>query len=155
MSSWASPDRRILIHFTDGVRAVFEGHVQQGVNGTESGGILLGSVRGQHLEVTLATAPTRWDRRLQFFFERAPFRHRAIAKKAWKESGGLVRYIGEWHTHPEDHPSPSQLDRIEWQKLAAKRQDGRSLLAVIVGRRGMYVALASALGDAVRLVPAE
>ncbi|HCZ9268877.1 TPA: Mov34/MPN/PAD-1 family protein [Vibrio alginolyticus] len=26
-------------------------------------------------------------------------------------SGGTVNYIGEWHTHPEDFPKPSQQDR--------------------------------------------
>ncbi len=34
-----------------------------------------------------------------------------IAEHAWKESNGERLYLGEWHTHPEDVPSPSRDDR--------------------------------------------
>jgi integrative and conjugative element protein (TIGR02256 family) len=59
--------------------------------------------------------------------------------RRWKESKGLVRYIGEWHTHPQNHPTPSSIDLREWQQLAVDRHDGRPLLAVIVGCQDLHV----------------
>ncbi|WP_230979351.1 Mov34/MPN/PAD-1 family protein [Xanthomonas sontii] len=62
-----------------------------------------------------------------------------IAFSRWKATQGTVRYLGEWHIHPEDHPYPSCLDRSEWNRLSAQRRDKRPMLAVIVGRQSLYV----------------
>jgi hypothetical protein len=43
--------------------------------------------------------------------------------------------------HPQDYPTPSGLDRTEWTKLSKRRADGRPILAVIVGRKNLYVEL--------------
>lgn len=143
MNSWATPDQRVLLSLDVPVIEVFQRHIQAGSSDCEAGGLLLGTVHGSSLSVTEATVPTIWDKRLQFLFERMPFGHRSIAHARWKASGGLVRYVGEWHTHPQDHPCPSGLDRTEWKKLSRRRADGRPMLAVIVGRQGLYVELVS------------
>lgn len=82
-----------------------------------------------------------------------PFRHKAIAERRWRESGGTVRYLGEWHPHPQDYPAPSQLDRNEWRSLVQCRADKRPLLAVIVGRNDLYVELVDTLGHEIILSP--
>ena len=143
ISSWATQDQKILLNMSDEVIQVFQQNIQENSDSKEGGGILLGYVRGQHLEIVEATVPTVQDQRFRFFFERMPFSHSSIAEKRWRESGGLIRYLGEWHTHPEDYPSPSQVDRVEWRKLAEKRKDRRPVLAVIVGRQGMHIELVS------------
>lgn len=139
VSDWGSPNRRSLLSFSEAVLQVFEEHAQLRQGMPESGGLLLGKVRGEHLEVLHATRPSLRDSRHRFFFERAPFSHRNQAKRYWKESGGLIRYLGEWHTHPEAHPTPSRLDRVEWNKLAAQRQDQRPVLVAVVGTRTLWV----------------
>ncbi|MBU4046695.1 MAG: Mov34/MPN/PAD-1 family protein, partial [Gammaproteobacteria bacterium] len=73
----------------------------------------------------------------------------------WAASQGTVRYLGEWHTHPEDHPHPSNLDRTEWQRLSAGRRDKRPLLAIIVGRKSLYVGLSPNTGYCTELIPVE
>lgn len=118
---------------------MFKEHAQVQSGMPESGGILLGKVRGEHLEVLHATRPSLRDSQRRFFFERAPFSHRDQANRYWKESGGLIRYLGDWHTHPEIHPTPSLLDRLEWNKLAAFRQDHRPVLVVVVGTHSLWV----------------
>lgn len=40
-------------------------------------------------------------------------------------------YLGEWHTHPEDSPSPSTIDTDGWQRICSKRKT--PMLFVIVG----------------------
>lgn len=155
VTSWGTPDHRVLLNFASPAIAVFERHIQARDTGTEAGGLLLGTVHGSNIAVSEATAPTRWDKRFLFLFERMPFGHASVARLRWKASGGIVRYIGEWHTHPQDYPAPSSLDRIEWNKLARKRADGRPVLGVIVGRKGLYIEIVPASGEGPAMVPME
>ena len=106
----------------------------------EAGGILLGSVHGSNMLVEEATSPTIHDKRRRSFFERMPFGHEAIALSRWVKSGGVIRYLGEWHTHPEVFPTPSNLDKLEWRRVATL-QDMRPILTTIVGTEGIYVGL--------------
>lgn len=145
VSDWMLSDGSTLLNFSDEVLSVFERHVQVEER-LESGGVLLGTVHERGLLVTVATTPTRLDRQLRHLFERLPFGHRAVARRLWRSTAGTTRYIGEWHTHPQDIPSPSVIDLEEWLKLASARADKRPLLAVIVGRRGLHVELAHGNG---------
>lgn len=155
MSSWATNDRRTLLHFSDVSLETFNQHVQILEVDCEAGGILLGSVHGNHMLIEHATVPTAWDKRFRYLFERMPFGHEAIALTRWTASQGTVRYLGEWHTHPEDHPHPSGLDRSEWNRLSEKRLDKRPILAVIVGRKSLYVELVPKSGLGSVLVSVE
>lgn len=155
MSSWATNDKRILLHFSTATLETFRLHVQASDADCEAGGLLLGSVHGGHMLIKQATVPTAWDRRFRYLFERMPFGHEAIALSRWTTSQGTVRYLGEWHTHPEDYPHPSGLDRSEWNHLSVKRRDKRPLLAVIVGRKSLYVELVPASSRGSVLTPVE
>lgn len=152
VSDWMLSDGSTLLNFSDEVLSVFERHVQVEER-LESGGVLLGTVHERGLLVTVATTPTRLDRQLRHLFERLPFGHRAVARRLWRSTAGTTRYIGEWHTHPQDIPSPSVIDLEEWLKLANARADKRPLLAVIVGRRGLHVELAHGNGHRELLRP--
>lgn len=145
MTTWCNPSDQQFVYFSPDVLDVFDRHIQSD-SGTEAGGILLGYVRGKHLEVFEASEPTSEDRRLRYFFERMIHGHKSLADRRWRESNGLVRYIGEWHTHPQETPSPSSTDIHEWQVLARGRVDRRPLLATIVGRQNLHVELMHASG---------
>ncbi|TVK97543.1 hypothetical protein AYI72_08240 [Shewanella algae] len=153
MSSWGTVDRRTLLHFSDASLEIFSQHIQLRDVDCEAGGLLLGSVHGTHMLIEQATIPTVQDKRFRYLFERMPFGHETIAQARWETSQGTIRYLGEWHTHPEDYPSPSGLDRTEWNHLAMKRCDKRPLLAVIVGRKSLYVELVSNSGQVSMLTP--
>jgi integrative and conjugative element protein (TIGR02256 family) len=155
MSSWATNDKRTLLHFSTATLMTFCQHVQGSDADCEAGGILLGSVHGAHILIEQATVPTAWDIRFRYLFERMPFGHEAIALSQWMVNQGTVRYLGEWHTHPENHPHPSGLDRSEWNRLSVKRRDKRSMLAVIVGRESLYVELVPRSGDGSVFTPVE
>ena len=155
MSSWATVDRRTLLHFSESTLITFSQYIQARGSDFEAGGLLLGSVHGTHMLIEQATVPTAWDKRFRFLFERMPFGHEAIALTRWMASQGTVRYLGEWHTHPEDHPQPSSLDRSEWSRLSAKRLDKRPMLAVIVGRKSLYAELVPKSSRGSVFVPVE
>ncbi|MEN4753323.1 Mov34/MPN/PAD-1 family protein [Pseudomonas sp. Ps21-P2] len=145
MTTWQRLLDEQFVYLSQNVLEIFERHVQSD-EGTEAGGILLGHVRGKHLEVLEASEPTRQDRRLRYFFERMIHGHKSLADRRWQETNGLVRYIGEWHTHPQEVPSPSHIDLDEWRTLAKTRADRRPLLAVVVGRQNLHVELMHADG---------
>lgn len=145
MSDWSTVDGSLLVHLSEDVMQVLSINVQSGGR-PESGGILLGTVHERGLMVIAATQPSRLDRQFPYLFERMPFGHRAVARRRWKSSNGLVRYIGEWHTHPQDFPTPSGTDLAEWKKLAQVRLDKRAVLAVIVGRQTFHVEMMDAKG---------
>jgi integrative and conjugative element protein (TIGR02256 family) len=153
VSDWGSADKTVLLSFDAAVLDVFAKHIQRKFRDCEAGGILVGTVHEAGLLIKEASEPTGRDVRRQYFFERMPFRHRALARSRWRSSAGTMRYLGEWHTHPQDHPTPSGLDRAEWMQLARKRSDGRPMLAVIVGRRSLYVELVSAREGGIVLNP--
>lgn len=155
LSSWATNDKRTLLHFSKPTLETFCLHVQAGDADSEAGGLLLGSVHGTHMLIEQATVPSAWDKRFRHLFKRMPFGHEAIALSRWTASQGTVRYLGEWHTHPEDHPHPSGLDRSEWKRLSAERRDKRPLLVVIVGRKSLYVELVANLGNGWVFIPLE
>jgi integrative and conjugative element protein (TIGR02256 family) len=100
---------------------------------TEAGGILIGNRRGLHLEIIDATPPLPSDIRSYTRFVRQDPQHNFVLVKHWEESGQSLTYLGDWHTHPEDHPTPSAIDSREWKTLwnALKVP----LVFVIFGRR--------------------
>lgn len=151
LAAWGSPDRRILLSLAESVLGVFKKHAQVSKGSRESGGILLGRLRGAHLEIVEATEPSRLDGRFQFLFFRQATWHRRVAESRWRSSGGTVRYLGEWHTHPEDSPRPSSIDQNEWRRLATTREDGSALLAIIVGREELHVELVGSSGQRIIL----
>lgn len=105
--------------------------------------------------ITEATTPTHKDIRRRNYFERQPWGHAWIAHQRWLASRKTTRYLGEWHTHAEDIPSPSGTDRQEWLRLSQKRIDYRPLLSIIVGRVQLHVELTSRTGQAVQFTPVQ
>lgn len=103
----------------------------------EAGGILIGYRRGAHLHIVEATVPGPSDRRARCGFERRDFSHEVTARLRWKQSGRKLDYVGEWHTHPEDEPSPSSLDRREW--IAILHNSNHPMIFLILGLRDWWV----------------
>lgn len=97
----------------------------------ESGGILLGSYRGEHFEIVDATLPGIQDIRRPREFIRNCNIHQKQATKAWRESNGSVTYIGEWHTHPISSPDPSYIDLHEW----INKLPNRNMILLIQGTK--------------------
>lgn len=125
------PERLVLIE-PKVLQTIFK-YRQLGERDPEAGGILMGMRRGDHLHVTSMTCPSSRDKRSRFAFWRHRRYHQDEALKHWRASGGLVDYLGEWHTHPEIRPSPSGTDLREWRTLL-RHYEG-PLLFLIAGMR--------------------
>ncbi len=102
----------------------------------EAGGVLLGRhiLDSSDIVVDEITVPMRRDRRGRHYFYRDQRNHQQAIGRVWRESGGTCPYVGEWHTHPEAYPAPSELDLRDWQrKLREDVFTGDTLQFIIVG----------------------
>lgn len=126
----------LLIH--PGVMDIFSTYKQADSKSLEAGGILLGNRRGPHIELLKITQPQTTDNRRRDSFYRSSIRHSDIAISEWKDSNGYVDYLGEWHTHPEHNPHPSEIDISEMSFIASSRKPN-IMLSVIVGTECLWV----------------
>jgi integrative and conjugative element protein (TIGR02256 family) len=113
-----------------------DGCLQEHPKAYEAGGVLLGRIIEERPDyvVDAVTKPSRWDTRSRTRFGRAEKPTQSKIVKAWKTSGGERNYLGEWHTHPEDDPTPSSIDKNEWRRLArSARFEQDALFFVIAG----------------------
>ena len=117
---WVINKTGILMLISEGVTSVFQSYAQDEASKLEAGGILLGKRRRNHFEIMHATEPTDFDKRSRNHWVRSGQIHAEIARQYWIESGGELTYLGEWHTHPETIPSPSQIDLDEWGIIGQK-----------------------------------
>ncbi|MCH2342838.1 MAG: Mov34/MPN/PAD-1 family protein [Pseudomonas sp.] len=104
---------------------------------TEAAGVLIGERRGLHLVVHQISEPGKGDIRRRCFVDRRGPHHQVAIDEAFASSSGRLQYLGEWHTHPEDAPSPSSTDLGTWQRyLVADEQ----MVLLIVGKKRIWAA---------------
>jgi len=107
----------------------------------ETGGVLLGSWdltrRIVYVVDTIAAPPDSEERTTLFIRGSAGLRERVI--KAGERTGGMIQYMGEWHSHPDGYGTvPSEDDSNIFSWLSEKTQeDGFPPIMLIVGEGGM------------------
>lgn len=113
------------------------GFVQLSDEATEAGGVLIGRhILGcRDVVVDRVTIPMPGDRRRRTRFDRARRRHQEVLDEEWMRSRGTRVYLGEWHTHAEPRPRPSQIDMDDWhRRLARDHVEAEFLFFAIVGQ---------------------
>lgn len=108
----------------------------------EAGGVILGRFikDSNNIIIDVNTEPMKGDIRTRTRFKRGKKRHQEIIDKIWEESEGTCNYIGEWHTHPEENPSPSTTDLKSWTKIL--RNDyfsSKYLYFIIIGTKSIGI----------------
>ena len=82
------------------------------VEGNEIGGILTGSIisekRIRISNVSMPCSIKRFANRYKFVRDAA--KANEFIKRDFEQSVHTRVYVGEWHTHPEENPSPSSVD---------------------------------------------
>lgn len=121
--------------------STFDAHRQTRFYHREAGGQLFGHVERFRWTVEHATGPGRTDRRVRFGFK--PDRAREQQEIHEFHAMGFD-YLGDWHTHPEDTPTPSSRDLDSIGEIAQQSTHHLSgFLLCIVGRspfpRGLWL----------------
>ena len=110
---------------------------RQGSADPESGGIILGYLFSDRLEVIEIVPPSAFDLAGPRSFVRSRHRAQQAIDEAWARSQGRLNYVGEWHSHAEHAPSPSQQDkRMADSALTTTRMELDALIMVILGMTG-------------------
>lgn len=131
------------LKFAQDVVAKLSTFRQTRISDPEAGGILLGRLIEGSTDVVLdeVTIPQKRDRWGRLFFRRNKKQAQAFVDLAWKSSGKARIYLGEWHTHPEDDPTPSQQDIQNWHSIstnAVYEQDFLFFFIVGINKTGVW-----------------
>ena len=141
-----TPKQRLII--TEQVVVHMLAHVQRRAWHCEAGGVLLGRhlLDSEDVVVDEITVPQSTDRRTRFGFFRSK-KHEDIAKERWQAEANTLAYLGLWHTHPEESPTPSGVDRRDWEQAVAQDTfEGCRLFFPIVGQKEIRVWTKSRVG---------
>lgn len=126
-----------IIELTYEVIEEFESRRQ--LNGPEDAGVLLGSIiDNNHIRINRMSSSCAAKRTISGCVIDATLANRYIQEE-FESSCHTRVFIGEWHTHPEDHPSPSTIDINTIAKDYRECHpsiDG--LVMIIIGRRSIY-----------------
>jgi integrative and conjugative element protein (TIGR02256 family) len=120
------------IVFSEDVLAHFDTHRQTRWWHREAGGQLFARFDLPTITVVEATGPRRGDCRSCNSYR--PDRRAEQREIASRHARGL-HFIGDWHTHPEDLPSPSWHDDESMREMFSQSEHAlRGFLLVIAGR---------------------
>jgi len=145
---FGTENRSSIVLIEPAVIALLSHYRQVNRNAREAGGVLLGYMRGPHFHILLATSPGLGDRRSRTSFHRSDKSHYQEFLSA-RKNDPLLAYLGDWHSHPEDTPTPSSLDQSEWRII--KKYVGRRCVCLIQGRQTVACYLVLSKNNARRL----
>lgn len=127
------PDSEQRLVFTLDVLNHFKKHRQNTSRKYEAGGQLFARFNLTDIVIVEATGPRRRDQRTRFSYR--PHRPSEQKEIDSRHKRGLI-YIGDWHTHPEGIPHPSNIDRSSMQDIFSKSVHKLNVFVlVVVGTR--------------------
>ena len=107
----------------------------------ESGGIIVGKLypMDNKVVVTDVTMPFKKDCRGTNYFKRSEYGHQREMDRLWEISNKKKTYLGDWHTHRQDIPVPSNIDLKDWKRIEARERNCRYAFFIIVGQEEIKV----------------
>jgi len=122
--------------------AILEHFTQRHYGQHESGGIIMGKIIGDEIQIMRLSVPTMLDISSRYNFERHAVSAQIVIDYEFYNSGGEMVYLGEWHTHPEPHPRPSETDmKMIHRQYRSRGRTTDFLLLVIQGTESRYVSI--------------
>ncbi|MGD9637519.1 MAG: Mov34/MPN/PAD-1 family protein [Alphaproteobacteria bacterium] len=108
MMIFCSDQLRQKVVFTNRVVKLFKKHQQTNAKSKEAGGQLFASFEKDSVIIMDASEPNRQDIRGKYFFHPNRDRERQDINIFFKKG---LHYVGDWHTHFEPAPNPSDKDK--------------------------------------------
>ena len=109
----------------------------------EAGGIILGRVYENNVVcITELSEPNEFDKSSRYSFVRDKNMAQFIVDEAFKKSRGELIYLGEWHTHPEQNPTPSWVDKRMIKEQFKKNIINENFLILLIqGTERLYASI--------------
>lgn len=134
------------IDFPNGIKLIINPEIidemnkyRQIDNRNESGGVLLGKKELNNFTYVISniTVPSVYDCSSKTSFVRNKDYTQQQINEIWKNSNGIVNYVGEWHTHSVNNPIPSITDkRLIHQLYRDKTNVFQHFFMIILGNTG-------------------
>lgn len=105
---------------------------------SEVGGILLGKANQDYSKIYITeiyeiNGACNYEK---ISYVRDAEEAQTIIDRRWHETGGIINYVGEWHTHPNISPTPSHVDIRSMKKLYKKANAMLPIIfLIIIGER--------------------
>ena len=127
-------DKRKIKLLKKVIHTLFE-YIQKGFFSREAGGILIGKENksNENIIINHITVPMPKDERKHNRFIRKDKKHIELFENLYKESDETLRYVGEWHTHPEAIPNFSCIDLKNWKTISKDSKGYVKFYHIIVG----------------------
>lgn len=122
-----------IVEFSASVIEHFERNKQISTRHSEAGGQLFGILASDELtRVLKATGPRVTDVRSRHRYEPDRVTEQIEIRDQYDKG---LHFLGDWHTHPQDHPTPSDTDVKSMKQLVHESaHDLPGFILVIVGR---------------------
>lgn len=133
----------ITLRINENVINIMTKFIQNDKKKNESGGIIVGLTRDNNIyEITDISTPSKFDISTRFSFLRSRKSAQSFIDKCYKKSNNTKVYLGEWHTHPEDFPSPSGEDISSITKSFTQNElNSDTIFSIIVGIKTIYIGI--------------
>lgn len=121
----------ISVTFGKEVLELFEQHKQLTDKSLESGGQIFARFSVSEVMISKATGLRDGDKRGRFLFWPNRKKEQNEIKELFEQG---YHYIGDWHTHPEPNPTPSNTDLVNIiECYNQSKHDLKYFIMVIVG----------------------
>lgn len=149
---YSFPHSDQILEVAPSVIQTFEDYRQTG-DACEAGGLLFAEMLLPRTRITEATHPHEKDKRSRFSF--IPFRNaqRRTIKACFKRG---LHFVGEWHTHPQESPTPSNLDLHSMcESYIKSKHELNTFIMIIVGAKKEQLQLWVSMHNSTGCVPLE
>ncbi|MFW2135495.1 Mov34/MPN/PAD-1 family protein [Chryseobacterium sp. TY4] len=132
----------LTISLSKEVIFIFKKYIQNDAKKPESGGVLTGKIYENLVDILNCSEPSHLDKRSRYNYNRSHKSAQKYINEKFEESGGEEIYLGEWHTHPEDIPSPSCTDVKSFNKTLNKNKLNSDIhFMIIIGITHLYIGI--------------
>lgn len=107
----------------------------------EIGGILIGVFDAKYgcIRLTDMSFPQSGDQQSRFRFNRKSDGHQELMDHLWEKSNHTKAYLGEWHTHDQNTPILSMVDRRTWKRISKRNNNFDECYFMIIGRKDFII----------------
>lgn len=135
---------KYIVSISEDVIDILHTFCQDSNEKLEAGGILIGYFTEYHIFITKVSTPNCYDKRTRYSFVRDKGAAQAIVDYEFLNNSGSMIYLGEWHTHPEDFPTPSFQDKkMIKEHFSKSKLNEPFILLLIQGIKDIYLGVYS------------